>query len=118
MKDHTSSTQKISRPGGLRGRKQKPKVVMQHANDENPQRCFLRIYKIIVQQFVPQGLPCRHIVPPSTCQTNTYLLGTPTDHMAIIDLLALWHDCVGKQVCQDTKPIIPYESPMLHGCMI
>ena len=45
---HLLYTEDISknRPGGLRGRKQKPKVVVQHANTENPQRCFVRIYKL------------------------------------------------------------------------
>ena len=35
-----------NRPGGLKGRKQKPKVVRQHANEENPQRCFVQLYKL------------------------------------------------------------------------
>ena len=34
-----------NRPGGLKGRKYKPKVVTHYANIENPSRCFVRIFK-------------------------------------------------------------------------
>ena len=32
-------------PGGLKGRKHKPKVVVRYANTENPDRCFVRLFK-------------------------------------------------------------------------
>ena len=32
--------------GGLKNRKIKPKIVMHHANIENPRRCFVRLYKL------------------------------------------------------------------------
>ena len=34
-----------NRPGGIKGRNVKPKVVIHHANTENKDRCFLRLYK-------------------------------------------------------------------------
>lgn len=34
-------------PGGLKGRKMKPKIVTHHANTENPARCFVRLSKYI-----------------------------------------------------------------------
>ena len=34
-----------NRPGGLKGRKCKPKVVTHYANVENPSRCFVRIFR-------------------------------------------------------------------------
>ena len=37
-----------NRPGGLKGRKMKPKVVVHHANVENPKRCFIRLYKLYI----------------------------------------------------------------------
>ena len=33
-------------PGGLKGRKIKPKVVYHYANTERPERCFVRLYKL------------------------------------------------------------------------
>ena len=33
-------------PGGLKGRKQKQKVVIHHANTDNPSRCFIRLFKL------------------------------------------------------------------------
>ena len=33
-------------PGGLRGRKIKPKVVEHHDNIQKPERCFIRLYKL------------------------------------------------------------------------
>ena len=35
-----------NRPGGLKGRKFKPKVVVHYLNPENPQRCFVELFKI------------------------------------------------------------------------
>ena len=35
-----------NRPGGLKGRRVKPKVVRQHANTDNPDRCFVRLFKL------------------------------------------------------------------------
>ena len=33
-------------PGGLKGRKIMPKIVYHHANISNPERCFVRLYKL------------------------------------------------------------------------
>ena len=33
-------------PGGLKGRKHKPKVVVHHANTENPSQCFVQLFKM------------------------------------------------------------------------
>ena len=33
-------------PGGLKGCKHKQKVVIHHANTENPNRCFIRLFKL------------------------------------------------------------------------
>ena len=40
-------------PGGLKGRKHQPKVVVHHANDSNPTRCFVRIYKLYQSKCPP-----------------------------------------------------------------
>ena len=39
-----------SRPGGLKGRKVKPKVVKHHANVSITERCFVRLFKLYMQK--------------------------------------------------------------------
>ena len=48
-------TEDISKnnPGGLKGRKNKPKVVIQHENKEEPNRCFVRLYKLYCSKSPP-----------------------------------------------------------------
>ena len=45
-----------NRPGGLKGRKVKPKTVLHHANLENPERCFVRLFKQYVK-LCPESQP-------------------------------------------------------------
>ena len=40
-------------PGGLKGRKIKPKMVYHHANISNPERCFVRLYKLYNSRCPP-----------------------------------------------------------------
>ena len=35
-----------NRQGGLKNRKMKPKVVLHYANDQNPNRCFIHLFKL------------------------------------------------------------------------
>ena len=35
-----------NKPGGLKGRKMKPKVVLHHANEQDPGRCFVNLFKL------------------------------------------------------------------------
>lgn len=48
-------TEDISKnnPGGLKGRKNKPKVVIQHENEREPNRCFVRLYKLYQSKCPP-----------------------------------------------------------------
>ena len=43
-------------PGGLKGRKQKPKVVKHHANTDHPERYFVCLFKLYMQKC-PEGRP-------------------------------------------------------------
>ena len=45
---HLRYTKDLSKnnPGGLRGRKHKPKVVVHYTNEANSHRCFVRLYKL------------------------------------------------------------------------
>ena len=73
-------TEDISKnnPGGLQGRKLKPKVVLHHENTENPGRCFLRLF-VNYAPLMPQ-------IMPSTCSllgTQHHLAGILIDHWGI-----------------------------------
>ena len=61
---HLKYTEDISknRPGGLKGRKVKPKVVLHHENNDNPQRCFVRLFKRYIS-----------LCPPDSPSTAFYL---------------------------------------------
>ena len=69
-----------NRPGGLKGRKMKPKVVVHHANIENTKRCFVRLYKLYMS-LCPADRPpdCFYLLPlqkPSaTCWYSNRPLG-------------------------------------------
>ena len=41
---YTEDTSK-NRPGGIKGRKMKPKEVVHHSNVDDPERCFIRLFK-------------------------------------------------------------------------
>ena len=48
-------TEDISKnhPGGLKGRKQNPKVVIHYENTNNPSRCFVHLYKLYQSKCPP-----------------------------------------------------------------
>ena len=45
-----------NRPGGLKGRKLKSKIVQHHDNPDNPARCFVRLFKLY-QSKLPKDRP-------------------------------------------------------------
>ena len=48
-----------NRPGGIKRRKIKPKIVYHHANTTRPERCFVRLYKKY-KEFCPLRLNPMH----------------------------------------------------------
>ena len=67
-------------PGGLKGQNIKPKVVLQHANLENPKRCFVRLFKLYMS-LRPNNVPADAfylrpaIHPTATCWYSKQPLG-------------------------------------------
>ena len=53
-RSHLKYTENMSknRPGGIKGRKMKPKVVIHHSNSDNPERCLVRLSLTSVQKQV------------------------------------------------------------------
>ena len=45
-----------NKPGGLKGRKMKPKVVLHHANEKDPGRCFVHLFKMY-RRLCPKDQP-------------------------------------------------------------
>ena len=76
-------TEDISKnhPGGLKGRKIKPKVVIQHANIDNAQRCFLRLFKLY-RSLCPTGAPDHafYLRPADHPTTNCWYSKIPLGH--------------------------------------
>ena len=72
-----------NRPGGLKGRKVTPKVVVHHANTKNPDRCFVRLFKRY-RELCPEDVPSNAFYlqpsrsPTPTCWYSTCPLGHTT----------------------------------------
>ena len=50
-------TEDVSKnPGGLKDRKMKPKIVLHHANEQDPERCFVNLFKLY-NSLCPQDRP-------------------------------------------------------------
>ena len=69
-----------NRPGGLKGRKMKPKVVYHHENLDDPNRCFVRLYKLYMS-LCPADPPSDSFYlmplqnPSATCWYSSRPLG-------------------------------------------
>jgi len=68
-------TEDISKnhPGGLKGRRIKPKVVRHHANIQNPTRCFVRLYKLYMS-LCPSDRPHDVFYPQPLKKTYSRVL--------------------------------------------
>jgi len=73
-----------NRPGGLKGRKVKPKVVYHHSNLENPERCFVRLFKKYAQ-LCPDtpNLNAFYLQPLSKPTENQWYSVKPLGHNTI-----------------------------------
>ena len=76
-------------PGGLKGRKVTPKVVVHHANTNNPDRCFVRLFKRY-RELCPEDVPSNAFyLQPSRSPTPTCWYSTcPLGHMTLASTVA------------------------------
>ena len=58
-------------PGGLKGRKVAPKVVIHHANLDNPKRCFVRLFQHYRELCPEDAPPHAFYLQPSRTPTST-----------------------------------------------
>ena len=70
-----------NRPGGLKNRKMKPKVVVHYLNEENPERCFVRLFKLNTS-LCPQQSPKNlfYLQPLKKPQPNRWYSTKPIGH--------------------------------------
>ena len=84
-------TEDISKnhPGGLRGRKIKPKVVRHHANTNNPERCFVQLFKRYRDLCPEDAPPHAFYLQPSKTPTETcWFSNRPLGHNPLGKTLA------------------------------
>lgn len=65
-------------PGGLKGRKQKPKIVLHHSNEENPNRCFVRLFKLYCPAERPDN--AFYLSPLTKPKEQCWFSRTPLGH--------------------------------------
>ena len=73
-----------NRQGGLKGRNIKPKVVYRHANVDNPQRCFIRLFKRYMQ-LCPTDAPTHafYLQPARSPSSTTWFANRPLGHIPL-----------------------------------
>ena len=65
-------------PGGLKGRKVKPKIVMHHANSENPDRCFVALFQKYNSLCPPDSPPgAFYLAPLKKPKPNCWYTSVP-----------------------------------------
>ena len=97
-------TEDISKnhPGGSKGRKQKPKVVVHHANTSDPSRCFVRLYKLYNKLCPPDRPDSSFYLSPLKRYTETSR--SPVGHNTLKTFKVT---CARKQGSQDSKQTSP-----------
>ena len=78
-----------NRPGGLKGRKIQPKTVLHHSNAENPERCFVRLFKQYVV-LCPETKPANafYMQPAANPSEKCWFSNRPIGHSALSKTVA------------------------------
>ena len=89
---YTEDTSK-NRPGGLKGHKIKPKVVVHYSSPENPQRCFVELFKKY-NNLCPQDRPSDafYLSPLAKPKEHCWFSKTPLGHNTLKNIV--------KNMCQ------------------
>lgn len=76
-------------PGGLKGRKVTPKVVLHHSNVDNPQRCFVRLFKRY-RELCPKTSPAHafYLRPANTPTPTCWYSSIPLGHTLLSNTVA------------------------------
>ena len=78
--EHTEDISK-NHQGGLKGRNQKPKVVKRFANLENPERCFVKLFKLYRQRCpVKRCDDAFYLTPLKDPKGQCWYSNTPLGH--------------------------------------
>ena len=87
-----------NRPGGLKIRKIKPKVVHHYDNPENPERCFVRLFKLY-QQLQPPDRPRNafYFKPLKNPTADTWFTAKPIGHNTLEQTVARLCSAAGIQ---------------------
>ena len=85
-------TEDISKnnPGGLKGRKNKPKVVIHHENSDHPERCFVKLFKFYQEKCPPDRKNNAFYLQPLKMYNNDgyWFSVTPIGHSSLANMVA------------------------------
>ena len=76
-------------PGGLKGLKHKPKIVVHHANIENPDRCFVRLFKLY-RDLCPKDRPddAFYLAPLKKYTKSCWFSKSPVGHNTLKNFMS------------------------------
>ena len=76
-------------PSGLKGRNVSPKTVIHHASRENPERCFVRLFKLYQSMCPPDASPHALYLQPLKKPTPTsWYSNQPLGHSNLANTVA------------------------------
>ncbi|XP_065902920.1 zinc finger MYM-type protein 2-like [Dysidea avara] len=104
-------------PGGLKGRKKKQKIVSHHANLPNPDRCFVRLYKLYNSRCPPNRPNNAFYLKPIKDAKKEMAFGTLTNQLGIAHWIPPLSEFASKLEYLDIAQITPSELPLLQDCI-
>ena len=86
-----------NRPGGIKGRNVKPKIVLHHANTENPERCFVRLFKKYIElcPTTPSEMDAFYLQPAAKPTETRWYTSKPLGHNKLTKTMARLCEAAG-----------------------